>query len=222
MSLVYLVPSWFFGYDVVLEFIFAIILFIVTSYAYKVYKVTGQNQVKYLCIAFLFLAISNLVESVLNILLIASKSTQILNAYFIPSEQILDSLSTYTHIGFNLAGFVVLLYMTFKIEKTRVLVLLFLTSFLFLFLSKDYIYSFYLLSGLYLFFITGYFIGGFIARRKLNRFLIAVAFLFLLVDKLNFLFSRNHDASYVFGHFPQLIAYALILWNYYLVTRKKK
>jgi len=47
-----LAPSWFFGYNVFLEAVFAIITIILGIYAIRIYLLTNQEQVKLFSISF--------------------------------------------------------------------------------------------------------------------------------------------------------------------------
>jgi hypothetical protein len=219
MSLAYYLPKWFFSYDVILELAFAVILLLVALLAFRVYRVTGHKPSRLLGVGFLFISLSNFVESALNFLMIAKtdSSNQIFTNL---SLTLLNDLSVYFYMIFTTIGLAILLYMSFKIEKQIVLGLVIITSLLFIFLSKDQVYSFYLLAMIYLGVVSFSFIRTYLNNRKFDTLLITLAFIFLFIDRALFVFSFDRELSYVIGHFPELIAYLLILWDFYLIKRK--
>ncbi|MFA5856049.1 MAG: hypothetical protein WC867_01725 [Candidatus Pacearchaeota archaeon] len=219
MALAYYLPNWFFMYDLILELSFAVILGLVAFLAFRIYKITSHKQTFWLGLGFSFIALSNLIESVLNILIII-KTDNLLSILNNISFSLLNDLSVYSHILLRIIGLTILVYMTFKLEKIQVLGLMLITSILILFFSKDFIYSYYLLSTIYLLVISGYFIKSYFRTKRASTFLIMLAFIFLTIDTTIFVLWRNHELSYVLGHFPELLAYLLILWNFLLVRKK--
>jgi hypothetical protein len=219
MSLAYYLPNWFFVYDLILELSFSIILVLVSILAFRIYKITMNNQVKLLGIGFSFIALSNFLESIMNILVILKTESLVTVLNNIPFS-LLNDLNVYSHIGFRLIGLTILLYMTFKIEKIQLLLLMLITPFFILFLSKEFIYSYYIISTIYLVFITANFVSSYIKSRQFNTLLITLAFIFLTMDGAIFVLWNNHELSYVIGHLPELIAYLLILLNFKIVRRK--
>ncbi len=220
MALAYYLPRWFFSYDVILELAFAIILFLVTILAFRVYKITGHKPARLLGIGFLFMSLSNFVESVLNFLMIAKTdygTSSIFNELSLP---VLNYLSVNSYLVFTTIGLATLLYMSFKTERAKILGFLIIISLVFIYLSKDPVYYFYVLATIYLVFISSFFIETYLKNRKFDALLIALAFIFLLIDRALFVFLFDRELSYVIGHFPELIAYLLILWNFYLIKKK--
>jgi len=217
MALAYYLPKWFFSYDVILELAFAIILFLVAFLAFRIYRITGHKPTRLLGMGFLFISLSNFLESILNFLMIAKTDYGAFENLSLP---LLNYLSVNSYLIFTILGLATLLYMSFKTEKTRILGFLILISLLFVFLSKDPVYYFYILATIYLIFISSFFIKAYLKNRKFDAFLIALAFVFLLMDRALFLFLFDRELSYVLGHFPELIAYLLILLNFYIIRKK--
>lgn len=220
MALTYYLPKWFFSYDVILELAFAIILFLVAFLAFRIYRITGHKPIRLLGIGFLFISLSNFIESMLNFLMIAKTDYGTFYLFKNLSLSFLNYLSVNSYLIFTILGLTTLLYMSFKTEKIRILGFLIIISLLFIFLSKDSVYSFYILATIYLIFISAFFIETYLKNRKFDALLIALAFIFLLIDRALFVFLFDRELSYVLGHFPELIAYLLILLNFYLIKKK--
>ena len=220
MFFAYSSPPWFFGYDAILEFVFAVVSLVIALFAFKIYKVSDQKQVKLFGIAFLFVSLSYFTQSLFNYLIISRTNATICRALNWWSVALFDTLGLYVHMGLMIIGLIILVYMSFKTEKQRILWLLLATSLLILLLSANRVYIFFLLSSVYLLFITWHFVENYLSNRKTRTLLVAVAFLFLLFGNIHFIFSVDHQLFYVIGHFLELCAYLLILWNFFLVLRK--
>ncbi|NOZ80637.1 MAG: hypothetical protein GXP63_03095 [DPANN group archaeon] len=220
MSLTYLSPSWFFGYDVVLELLFAAIALMVSIFAFRIYKATGQKQIRLFGASFACISLAYLIQSLFNYLIISKANEHICRALKIRSIAWFDAVGLYAHILFMTLGLVTLVYMTFKTEKSRILWLLIATSLLGIFLSMNTLYMFFLFSTIYLMFISWHFITNYLQNRQKKTLLIAVAFLFMLFGSVHFLMAVDHRAFYAIGHVLELVAYSLILLNLYLVRKR--
>ena len=60
------IPSWFFGYGVILELAFAVITLAVSLYSFKIYRMSDQEQSRLFGISFLLFSISYFIQSALN------------------------------------------------------------------------------------------------------------------------------------------------------------
>ena len=219
MSLSYFAPSWFFGYDIALELIFTIITFVVAMFALKIYKATDQKQVKLFGISFLLMSISYFIESIFNFMILSKANEEICRVIKIQSIIFFDTMGIYAHMILMTLGLVTLVYMTFKTKKKRIFWLLLLTSLSGIILSRNKLYIFFVLSTIYLAFISWHFITNYLKNKQKKTLLIALAFLLLLFGDIHFMFSVNHQPFYVIGHVLELFAYLLILWNFYLVRK---
>jgi hypothetical protein len=63
----------------------------------------------------------------------------------------------------------------------------------------------------------------FIRKKKYNALLMLVAFAFLLISNVHFVFSAlNNEANYIISHAIELTAYLLILVNLILVRKNEQ
>jgi hypothetical protein len=215
-------PEWFFGYDVALEFIFAIILLAVALFAFRAYKLTEQKQLIYFGLSFFFIGTSYLIESIFNYMTISKLNATICQVVKIKSIALFDLMGIYTHMFFMTIGLVLLVYMTFKIEEKRPLWLLLIISLIAIFLSLNKILIFFLLSSVYLLFLMWHFFRNYLSHKTKNTFMIAMAFFVLFISNLHFIFALNHSIFYFAGHVLELIAYLLILFNLVSLKNEKK
>jgi hypothetical protein len=222
MANIYMIPEWFFGYDIFLEFIFAIVTLVVGYYAFKIYKLSKQERLKLFGIAFLFFSISYAVQSILNFAIISELNENVSDFFNIETVASLNLAATYFYLLFFMTALVTLTYMTLHVKSAKTYSLLLVLSLLSIFLSVNKVYAFYLVSSFLLVFILMYYFLNFLENKQLNTFLIFVAFALLLFSSFHFILSVNHEIYYVLGHVFELAAYCLILVNLLLVLKNAK
>ncbi len=220
MSLAYLSPLWFFGYDVALEFLFAVVALMVSIFAFRIYKKTNQGQVKLFGISFSFISMSYFIQSFFNFLIVSEVNAHVCSALKIQSIQMFDAAGLYFHMILMTIGLAVLAYMTIKSEKIRILWMMIALSLFGIFLSASRLYVFFLFSTIFLILLEWHFITNYLQNKQKKTLFIAIAFLLMLFGNIHFLVSVNHQLFYVIGHVLELIAYLLILSNFYLVLKK--
>jgi len=216
----YHVESFIVGYDVLLEIIFVIITLFLAWYANKIYRISGQEQTKYLSIGFLFIGLSYLLLSIFNFLIIAHLLESLSKVVHLKKILFLNTLGLYLHMFFMTIGFTSITYMTFKIKKIQVFILLSLISIIAILMNKNPLNTFFLISLLFLSLITYHFMKNCKKRKNLKSLTIGLAFLFILLSRLDFLFMARNGIFYTMGHILEAIAYLLILYNFYLVRKK--
>jgi hypothetical protein len=220
MANIYIVPEWFFGYDVMLEFAFAIITLIVGFFAIKIYRLSGQRQSKFFGISFFLISTSYFFQSLSNLAMISSLGENICTALQITSISTFNALGIYAHMIFFGLGVVTLTYMTFQVKSTKPYSLLAVIVLLSILFSANQLFLFYLLCSVMLIYICIHYLLNYFKHRKASTLLVLVAFIFLLFGKIHFIFSVNHGNYYVIGHVLGFIGYILILINLILLIRK--
>lgn len=213
-------PTWFAGYDIALEFFFAIISFAVAFFALKAYNATGQKQTRLFGISFLFISTAYLAQGAFNIFSIIEATEKTCPFSEMQTVLMLDTIGVLANIILMTIGLSVLTYMTFKTDKKRVLLTLILISLAAVWLSKDIVVMYFLISTIFIAIISWHFIENYKKSKKKNALLIMIAFIFMLLGRIHFLFAVNHQLFYALGHILELMAYLLILWNFYLVFKK--
>jgi len=220
MANIYIIPNWFLGYDILLELLFALVTLLVGIYGYKIYKLTEQRQSKLFSISFFLFSLSYFIQCALNFIILNQLNQNICTILNIKSVTTLNFIGIYTHIILFTAGLITLAYMTLKIKDIRIPSLLYVISFLGLIFAPNKINFFYFLSSFILIFITAYYLIAYTKTKHLKNLLVLIAFVFLLLANIHFIFSLNYGAFYVFAHALQFIAYLLILLNLILILKK--
>ncbi|MBI5390734.1 hypothetical protein HZB02_04540 [Candidatus Woesearchaeota archaeon] len=220
MTLPYISPRWFMGYDIALEFIFAVVALAIAFFGWKAYLMTKQSSARLLSLAFFSIALGYVMQSVFNVMGIIALQENVCRPLRREYFFLFDALGNYAHAFFMMLGFIVLFYMTLRIEKPQLLFVLFGASFLGLFFSATPLLFFFIIAFIFLLMLTIYFVQHYHQKQSSKALLIALAFLFLLLSNLLFLFSITESMFYVLAHLLELVAYVLILCNLWLVLRR--
>lgn len=207
MSMLYLSPEWFYGYDIAFKVFFALISLAISAVAFKVYRASSQRPACFLSIAFLLIALGHGAQSLLWYAMVADKA-------------IISNIALYTHIMFMSTGLTILLYMILKLKKAIVFWLLLALTLISIDTSSNIYVSYYLISSIYLAIISWHYSMNFLEKRQTKTLLVAIAFLFLFFGSFHFFLAVNHQLFYTIGNVLEFMAYMLILSNLYLVLRK--
>lgn len=192
---------------------------IISLYAFKVYRNTGQKFAKYFGYGFLLISLAYIVELLSNYLVYSRLDATICTIANLSSTATIDAIGTYAYMLFMISGLVVLLFVSLKSDKQRTLWIILLASLIAIGFSNNEIYVFYLLSSIYLAFIAWHFIENYIKNRQTITLTVALAFIFLGFGAFHFLISVNHELFYVIGTILEFFAYIMILMNWYLVKK---
>lgn len=213
-------PDWFFGYDVALELLFAIITMIVAIQGFRIYKATLQKQPLYLAWSFLLISISNIIQSIINFLIITELNENVSQIVKIESITLFNNIGIYTHMFFMIVGLSILTFMTLKTKEIRGLILIPILALTGTFLSINPFYFYNVITSILLITITWYYINNYLKNKKTNTLMIAIAFLFLLFGSIHFLFAVNHSLFYAIGNILELVAFSLVLVNFVRVRKR--
>lgn len=216
---VYSIPGWFFGYDIIFGIALLIITLAVSLYSFKIYKLSNQRQSKFFGIAFLLFSISYLVELIINFAIL-SDLTDAFSVLEINELINLNFMSILVHMIFFTSGLATLIYMISNFKDKKIYFGLLIASLLSLILFGDRIYLFYILSSSLLFLIMLFYAVNSFKEKNRKTILITLAFFFLLVSHIHFIFSVNHTLYYIIGNSLELIAYFFVLINFLKVLKK--
>ncbi|RJQ16946.1 hypothetical protein C4573_02695 [Candidatus Woesearchaeota archaeon] len=221
MAMLFIKPLWFQGFDIALEIIFAVITIAVSIIAFKLYRLTSERRIKLLATSFLLMALAYVVLFITNIAtLVTVVKAPVIFWESLQKLIILNNVGVYLYIVLFLAGLTAILYMTLNVYQTRIYWLLLLPLLIALVFILNKLFLFYIFSSLILIFIVWYYFKCFRVNRHTSNTIIFVAFFFLFLGRVHFIFSINNALFYVLGHFLELIAYLLILFNLLIAMKK--
>lgn len=224
MEYVFLTPSWFFLYSILLEVFFAVITLIISIYGFKVYSLTEQKQLKTFSIAFLFISFSYLIQSVLNLIILSNFDDEVILLINLNSVYLLNLFGLYAHALFFITGLFLLTYITLKVENKRIMALFLSVLLLSVLFSVNKVFLFYVLSSVLLIFTVWHYFSHYIQKKNINTLLVLLAMIFLLFGTLHLMYAVKNEIYYVIGHILEFIAYMLLLVNLLIIVNygKKK
>jgi hypothetical protein len=213
MVTVHLGPSWFFGADACLEALAAFIALCVAFASWRVYRMSRQKSCGVFTVSMVLLTFSFLSRAVTDVL--------IENIFFeLPSNLVgyVFYVGYVIHILLSLLAYLILVCVTNKICDRKTVALLLLILVPSLMLSSSYYVSFYGLSTILLGFITFSYFQNYSAVKKAckcpmnNAFFVFLAFLFLTLAQIMFLFEMFFKPLYVAAQITQAFGYLVLLF----------
>lgn len=222
MASVFLTPEWFYGYNIALELVFAAITFAVSFYAWKIYKVSEERNVRLFSLAFTFIFSSYIARALLNLVIYLKLEEQICGFIKLQNIYLLNLFGTYIYSILFLVGILLIAYTALKIYSFQTFVLLFLLVFTSLYFTPFKTFMLYLLTLVLLAFVVYYYFRNYLRNKKVTTMLVLIAMMILATGYLSFVFAMNNPIYYFIGHVLEMIAYIIILVNLMLILRPEK
>jgi hypothetical protein len=219
MYTLYSIESSFILYAIILQLLFALITFSVSLVSYKVYRITQNTNTKSMVMAFLFVCGSYGIQAIFNFLILLRVRHSDFVMFGIHPLSVLNEQGLYLHVVFMAVGLSILMYNAFKTKTRSLLWYLILSSLMILFVSRNILTGFFMLTSLYLGFLAFHYYVNFQDKKTKGAFLITSAFSFLFVGNLMFVVMSASTFFYSLGHLFQFIGYILILVNYYIIQK---
>ncbi len=222
MQYVFIVPSWFNGFDILLQLCFGIFALILAAYAFKIYRLSDQEQLKLFSIAFFSIAISYLIQVAVNSIIFYGFDDVVISMINLNRLFLLQLFGLYLHALFFSIGVIFLTYMTLKIKNYRVLSLLIILTLVSVLFSVNKLFLFYALCTVLLFYTVIYYLMHYVHQKKTGTLFVLFGMFFLFMSSLTFMLALNTGVSYVWGHVFELIAYVLLFVNLFMVLKNGK
>jgi len=208
----YLIPNWFFGFDIAMELLFAIITFLVSVFAFKINSVTKERKIKLFGIGFLLISLSYFVWAGLNYWFVGLAQDGF-REISINQAAIIGLISLYAYITLFTIGLVTLVYVSCNNPGGRTYYIMVGLSLLVIASSLYKLISFRILSIFLISFILYRYFEDYLKNKNKKTLLISLAFALLVLSNIDFLFLSVYYEAYVIGHILELAAYLLILVN---------
>lgn len=230
-------PRWFYGIDAIFESIAIITALLLSIAAYKLYKFTKKVNHKYFSLSFFVLSLAFLAKVITNLLLYFPNLRNIVVGPIINKYYLLQQTNFVYAVGNIAFRFLMLLGLLgiFWIigksrEKNKILLFFYFISVIAFtsifsaettyFVIPFYIF-FHLTAALLLGYIAYFYYANYFGKKKKATAYIALSFLFIFLSQLLFIFVMIDLRTYVFAELFQLAGYFLLLYEYFLLTKKK-
>jgi hypothetical protein len=220
----YLVPNWFYGYDIASEIFFGLVSFFVGWYAWKIYKMSGERGSKMFSASFMFISASYFILAFLNIFIVSQLSEggfRGLSFSDFSNILVFSTFSLYLNLLFFVTGMGMLAYTTLKTDKSRTIYMILAAAYTAIVLSVNKVTATYVLASIFLAFVV------FEYKEHNNKITgaLLLAFTLLLIKNIEFLFVQQNYIHYIICHGIELVAYAIILGSLITILKhgeKKK
>ncbi|MEK6891175.1 MAG: hypothetical protein AABX03_03470 [Nanoarchaeota archaeon] len=219
MANIYIIPTWFFAYSIILEIAFALITSLVAIYSFKIYNLCNQKEYKAFGVGFIFISLSYVIWAFVNLFLL-DKISDSIQALSLQEFISIGSIGIYMYMIFTLLGLATLAYTTLKTNNNKIYSLIVIITILALTFSANKALAFHVLSSIFIIFLISHYLIHYMKTKKHKNLLIPIAFILLFVSHIHFMFAINHYTYYVIGHITELIAYILVLTRLILIIKK--
>lgn len=206
MTKFYIVPQWFFGYDIAFEILFGIITLLIALYSFHIYRLSYQRECRILGGGFLFISLGYFTWSALNLYIAGQLDSSGLE---IPLRQIssLATLGVWAHIGLLVAGAATLAYMTLPARSERAYTIFVTLSLLVVVFALKKALAFYFVSSFLMFIVLSHYFMTYLKHRHKGTLLMFFAFFFVFLGNVDFIFATLHPLHYFVGHVFHFIGY---------------
>ena len=220
MPLVLFGPEWFYGYESIFAFVFAVVTLLIALLSLKTYNLTNENSYKYFGLSFLLISAANIVFGFFatSLLLHFSTTLSTLLAAF--------DFAFLGYIFLFILALTLLLIVTLKVESGKVMLLLLSLATLFVLYSRQNYLKFHITAFLLLFFLAHQFYSNYLENKKDNAKIVFSAFYTLTCAEVFFMLSILYSTwFYVVAYFLQLVGYLTLFYLFLRLTqhgRKKR
>ncbi|RJQ15644.1 hypothetical protein C4573_05800 [Candidatus Woesearchaeota archaeon] len=218
-------PSWFLGYDSLIELFGMFTALLICFYSYRLFRMVKEKKYLYLSLSFFFIGAA-----------LAARAGSYLLMYFswghirtigspiaknIIQSSTLNFLGFSAHIILMLAAFMTLIALNMKVKDKKLISLLFILAFTSSFLGIYVAYAlFFIVSFILLLYITHYFYQNYAEKKTAQSRNVLLAFAILTGAQLLFALSSVWNTFYVAAEIVQLISFITLLIHFIRLFRK--
>ncbi len=225
-------PNWFKGIDSLFEVVSLIICLLIAYYGSKIYDFVKQKKYRTVALSFLFIALSFAIKVITNLsiyfqynrlkvsLLSAMSSTFPAVTSKIIQIKLIYYVGYFAYRFSFLLALILLLSLVLKIKDKRIVSIFIVFSIIASFSSYYYYYTFHIIAAVLLFYIFMYFYENYMIKKLKSARYITLAFFSLFISQLVFIFVLFDPKIYVFGEVVQLLGFLILLYYYFLVSKK--
>lgn len=209
MATLYLIPSWFYGYDIFFEIIFGLVTLFVAWNAFKIYKVSEEKNTRNLGLGFLLVSLSYFIWACINLFIVSDIGGE--RVLSLSNILVLSTFSIYAQIFLFIAGLALIASLTLKTNNMKSFELMLVLSFSAIVMSLNKFAATYTIAAIFLLFISAHYISEYSRRKNKITGSIAIAFSLMFLGTVEFLFAGRMYITYVISHMIILVAYMIIL-----------
>ena len=224
-------PQWFYGNEIIIDAIGAIVLFLISYFSLKCYTLNRKNKnYAYLAAAFFLIGISYVFKILTNIIVyyfgvaVAREGVVMVTQLTLWSSHAPYTLGVLMYRFLTILG----LYILYRLSEKKLglswqdnVLVLFLFAAL-IYFTQNYYYIFYATALLLLFMITYNYAKIYMKNKSSNTKALTFSFGLLGTSQLMLFFTRIEMSMLVIGEIVQLTAYIIMLVIFIMVLNNGK
>ncbi len=221
MVQLYLIPYWVVNISIFMELIVTLVCFGIAYVSWRVYNITEERDIKFFSFGFLSIAVSYLLWSALNFLMLKNADIGI-EVLRVSRIELLGAGLLISYFGLFIVGWVTLNYATFKSKGFRNYLLLVGLGLIGVYLSLNKATAFYTVSLFLVLMMASHYYLEYFRKRTVPRLMTFFSFLLILISRVELYFSSQSYSHYIIGHTVELIGYFILLINLIIVMKNGK
>jgi len=218
MVQLYLIPEWFVNISILMELIVTLVAFGIAFVSWRVYRITNERDIQLFSLGFLSIAISYLLWSLLNWIMLKHVELNI-EALRVSRIEILGATLLISYFALFVIGWVTLNYATFKSKGIRNYVLLVGLALLTIYLSANKATAFYIATIFLSMIMMAHYYLEYFRKKNVRRLLTFFSFLLIFISRAELFFSSQSYAHYIAGHSIEMVGYIILLVNLIIVMK---
>jgi len=215
-------PQWFYNIDSAFEVVSVVVTAAIALYSLKIYYFTKDNRQKYFGLSFLAISLSYLAKIMTNV--VVYRTVQETGPIITITKVVLGTIPLLTVTGLFMHRILMLaglsgiyLLLSNCREKNRAVVIAYFILVTTLFSGYAY-FVFHMTAALFLMYIVLFYHDR---EGKKHCNAITLAFGFLLLSQIAFVFIFLGAEIYVVGEVLQLLGFIILLYKYYKLVIKR-
>jgi len=220
-------PQWFYGIDIIFEFINVIAAILIAFFSYKVYKFTREKRCLFFGLSFIAISLSFISKILTNFQFYYNffRKSSIINSALITvttHKSLNFFVSAYFfHRFFMLLALTGLFFIVGKYHKRLIPLFIFFIAVITAFSTYEY-FIYHVTTSLLLGYIFYHYYANYSYCKTKNTFLVAFSFFLILISQIVFINIITGIENYVLAQVIQVLGYIILLIAYIRISKNDK
>jgi hypothetical protein len=215
-------PQWFYGFDVILDFITIVTSILIGYFSIKSYYITKERNYLYLGSAFYLISIGFIIKSLTFLSIyfkLMTPYTHLIQKVFVEIE-IIYLVGIFFYKLLVLTGFLTLFSFSQKLKSNNIffMMIFFLFFLSFLIIKSEFLFHILIIGMIG--YVVDYFIKNYRKNKTKGAKLVRDGFIMLLISQIAFVFIILNPHFYIIGEILQMISFLMLLTVYMRVHKK--
>ncbi|MEA3430116.1 MAG: hypothetical protein U9R08_02495 [Nanoarchaeota archaeon] len=220
-------PQWFYGIDILFEFINVIAALLIAFFSYKIYKYTKDRHCLYFGLSFLAISLAFISKILTNFQIYFNvlRQSKVI-------DQALLTLTTHRNFSFFVTGYffhrvfflmalVGIFFIVCKYDKKLLILFAYFIAIITAFSTSEY-FIFHVTTSIMLGYIFYHYYLNYKYNPTKNTFLVSFGFFLILISQIIFINIILGVESYVVAQIIQVIGYVTLLYAYIRINKNDK